>query len=146
MHDDSTQGTLASEDGFTLIELAMVLLIISILMMTAVPTYMGQKNIAYDIQSKANLHNGVIAAKAYFVENESYSGVNATTLKGLERGIIFEDAPDNDCTDDPYTVDDQGKIYIVNASQDAAMLCSYSKGSKKPFSWAATGNTDAYNF
>ena len=51
------------EDGFTLIELMVVVLIIAILLAIAIPTFLGAQDRARDRGAQSNLRNGLTAAK-----------------------------------------------------------------------------------
>jgi len=61
------------ESGFTLLELLNVVLILSILMMTAVPTYMTTRDKAYKGAAAANVKNLVAAARLYAADNSPFS-------------------------------------------------------------------------
>src|SRR3954453_3515651 len=51
------------EDGFTLIELMVVVLIIAILIAIAIPTFLGAQNRARDRGAQSDLRNALTAAK-----------------------------------------------------------------------------------
>jgi type IV pilus assembly protein PilA len=63
-HDD--------ERGFTLIELMVVVLIIAILIAIAIPTFLGARDRAQDRSAQSNARNALTAAKAVFVDKQSY--------------------------------------------------------------------------
>lgn len=60
------------EEGFTLIELMVVVLIIAILIAIAVPTFLSARESAQDSQAKANLKNAMTNADVLYTDNESY--------------------------------------------------------------------------
>ena len=60
------------EEGFTLIELMVVLLIIAILLAIAIPTFLGVTNSASDRASQSNLTNALTEAKAIYQNNSNY--------------------------------------------------------------------------
>ncbi len=63
------------EQGFTLIELMVVVLIIAILIAFAIPTFLGARKRAQDRSAQSSLRNGVTAAKTVFSDTESYAEV-----------------------------------------------------------------------
>ncbi len=92
-----------NEDGYTLLELMVVILIVGILVSLAMVTYAGVQNSGYDTEAKANLHNGVTAAKAYFTTNESsFAGLDAATMALEVPGINFRNGDNPADTDTVY--------------------------------------------
>jgi type IV pilus assembly protein PilA len=69
-----------TEDGFTLIELMVVLLIIAILLAIAVPTFLGSRDTANARATEATLRNGLSAEATYWASNQSF----ATGLSSVE--------------------------------------------------------------
>src|SRR5947209_14916741 len=69
-----------SEEGFTLIELMVVVLIIAILIAIAIPTFLGARQRAQDRAAQSDLRNGLTAEKTYYTDNQTYG--DATTLAG----------------------------------------------------------------
>jgi len=75
------------EEGFTLIELMVVVLIIAILIAIAVPTFLGARQRAQARSAQSNVRNAFSAAKVFFTDNETYS-TNATA--GTATSLITE--------------------------------------------------------
>src|SRR5438132_2977717 len=75
-----------NEDGFTLIELMVVVLIIAILIAIAIPTFLGARSRAQDKQAQSNLRNALVTEDEFYTDNQAYSADNAAAgaLKGLE--------------------------------------------------------------
>ena len=76
------------EEGFTLIELMVVVLIIAILIAIAIPTFLGARQRAQDRQAQSNLRNSFAAEKVVFTDNQSFT-TNAATLSGIEPSLNY---------------------------------------------------------
>ena len=64
---------LRDEEGFTLIELMVVVLIIAILIAIAIPTFLGARRRAQDRQAQSNLRNALTAEKTYYSDKQEYT-------------------------------------------------------------------------
>lgn len=71
----------AAGDGFTLVELLVVVLIIGVLAAIAIPAFVGQRNRADDAEAKTGARNVATAMETYFSENQSYAGADVAQLR-----------------------------------------------------------------
>jgi prepilin-type N-terminal cleavage/methylation domain-containing protein len=70
-----------SENGFTLVELIVVVVIMAILLAVAVGFQIGARERANDVTARANIRTAVPAIEAYRADNGTYAGM---TEAGLE--------------------------------------------------------------
>ena len=71
------------EEGFTLIELMVVLLIIAILLAIAIPTFLGARNTANARSTQENLRNALTAEQTNWTSNQTFN----TGLSNLEPSL-----------------------------------------------------------
>jgi type IV pilus assembly protein PilA len=76
------------EEGFTLIELMVVVLIIAILIAIAIPTFLGARQRAQDRAAQSNARNALTAEKTIYTDSQAYTS-SATTLSGVEPSLNF---------------------------------------------------------
>lgn len=124
------------EDGFTLIELMVVVLIIAILLAIAIPTFLGAQDRARDRGAQSDLRNGITAAKTIATDNAGeLDEVTVDELNDAEGAITFDTAAVN--TD---TVQVQGGGAAAVAVADWIQLSTESEsGTVYSIATASTG-------
>ena len=79
------------DEGFTLIELMVVVLIIAILIAIAIPTFLGAQNRARDRAAQSNLRNALTAVKTVASDDQGlFTNVSVASLGAAETAILFQ--------------------------------------------------------
>ena len=79
------------QDGFTLIELMVVVLIIAILIAIAIPTFLGLRERAQNRAATSDLRNGLTAAKAFYTDGDTFTGFDEADGLAIEPSLAWND-------------------------------------------------------
>src|SRR5436305_7235399 len=103
------------EQGFTLIELMVVVLIIAILIAIAIPTFLGARQRAQDRAAQSDLRNGLTAEKTVYTDSQAYDATTAT-MKGVEASLDWGGKL-TVAVGDAVTTGDKGVVCLSEASK-----------------------------
>jgi type IV pilus assembly protein PilA len=111
------------DEGFTLIELMVVVLIIAILIAIAIPTFLGARKRANDRAAQSELRNALTAEKTYFTDNQQYTSVTAQ-LDVIEPSLSWNPgtaAPAPSASTNSVNVD----VHNATSATDFTAVCVY---------------------
>ncbi len=101
---------LSRDEGFTLIELMVVVLIIAVLVAIAIPSFLGFRNRAQDRSAQSDIRSAILAEKGYYTDNEVFTNVE-TELQDFIPTLL---------TDDTALVD--GRVYVEQLAAEEVCL------------------------
>lgn len=76
-----------AQQGFTLVELLVVVLILAILAALAIPRFVGQRNGAQNVSAKQAARMALEAAREYHADKGTYTGLTNTVLHDLQPAL-----------------------------------------------------------
>jgi type IV pilus assembly protein PilA len=77
----------AASDGFSLVEVLVVILIIGILAAIAIPAFVGQRDRASDAEAKTGARNVATVMETYSSDDQSYAGADVALLTAIEPSL-----------------------------------------------------------
>ncbi len=124
-----------TDDGFTLVELMVVVLIIAILIAIAIPTFLGARTRAQDRAAQVDLRNALSAAKVFYADETSDYSFAALDLAKVTAGATFVNngAPGPDeigylVFANQDAVADQAVLFVAE-SKSSTWFCLWDEGS-----------------
>src|SRR4051812_6182850 len=115
----------AREDGFTLLELMMVVLIIAILIAVLIPVFLGANTRAKDRAMQSNLSTAMTAAKSFYLTKTDYTLATPGALTAEEGALNFVASGVAPTTQSAVSVNAVNAGYIVLGGQSKSGSCFY---------------------
>ena len=82
---------LRKDEGFTLIELMVVVMIIAVLIAIAIPSFLGFRRSAQDRSAQSEVRNVLLAEKAYWLDNGDYTETAADITAFEPNAVVNAD-------------------------------------------------------
>ena len=109
------------EEGFTLIELMVVVLIIAILIAIAIPTFLGARQRAQDRAAQSDLRNGLTAEKTVFTDAQTYDNDTQIAAAQVETSLKWGTAL-TATVGDAVNTGDKGVVCLSEASKSGTVF------------------------
>jgi type IV pilus assembly protein PilA len=138
------RNRIQDDKGFTLIELMVVVLIIAILIAIAIPTFLGLRERAQDRAAQAELRDGLTAAKAFYTDDETYTGFDDAMAESIEPSLNWAGGePDIEtAADDVVRLTEASESGTVFCIQDDAGETGYGEGATVAAAVTACGGDE----
>lgn len=85
---------LKKDEGFTLIELMVVVMIIAVLIAIAIPSFLGFRKSAQDRSAQSELRNVLLAEKAFWLDNGDYTETAGDITAFEPNAVVAADPAD----------------------------------------------------
>lgn len=116
------RSKLHRQDGFSLIEVLIVILVLGLLMAIAVPSFLGARRNGQDSQAQSSARSALSAERTYYIDYQQYS-TDQAALRKIESNLTWDttDATQNGVM---AAVDPTSQVVVlVSTSKSGGQFC-----------------------
>jgi type IV pilus assembly protein PilA len=113
------------DDGFTLLELMMVMAIIGILITVLAPTFLAAGSRAKDRAMQSSLRNATTGAKSFYLNKADFTAVSPAALTAELGGLIFVSAGTNPSGQNTVSVQPVSISQLILSGTSRSGSCFY---------------------
>ena len=124
------------DQGFTLVELMVVVLVIAILLAIAIPTFLGARERSQDRAAQSNVRNALTAAKVAFSNDGDYKKAAHSDLTTIEPNLAYVTGSTASSAEDTVSVTVDGSCNYAYTQDNTKTNCERSG------TWRSSPNND----
>jgi len=128
---DTTRDRARTQDGWSMIEVVITILVIALVAAYAIPKLLGPRDSANDGTAKTSLRAAMTAAETEYAQTQSYAGLDGDRLHALEPSITASStAFGTEASPIGAAADAKHVVTLGSASDTLINLCAASKSGK----------------